>query len=340
MRRDTQHVSKGHTVNRTRRVSAAIGVVAIALAGAGVSACQSRAGGAAPKAAQLVAQAPAVDRSAPTLQELKNATYRGVEAAGPDCALVNGRWEGKPYEPGGASRPSVTFVRDFRLAGDLDGDGAEESVALLAASTGGTGEMSYVAVVGRPGGKITSIATAPIGDRVQVRDAQIDGRRIELDVVQAGEHDAACCPGDLVSRNWALQAGALKEGAPARTGRLSIETLAGTEWVLHAWAWDELAPATPVVTVKFDGIRLAGHARCNNYFAQMKPGDQPGELNVGPAGATRMMCPESAMTVETRFLQQLGGVTQMRFMAGQLALPYANKDKTFGVMLFDRRPTQ
>jgi heat shock protein HslJ len=53
-----------------------------------------------------------------------------------------------------------------------------------------------------------------------------------------------------------------------------------------------------------------------------------------------MMCPEPAMTVETRFLRQLGGVTQMRFMAGQLALPYANSDQTFGVMLFDRRAAQ
>jgi heat shock protein HslJ len=52
------------------------------------------------------------------------------------------------------------------------------------------------------------------------------------------------------------------------------------------------------------------------------------------------MCPEPAMTVETRFLKQLGGVTKMRFMAGQLALPYANTDKAFGVMLFDRRATQ
>jgi heat shock protein HslJ len=200
--------------------------------------------------------------------------------------------------------------------------------------------MSYVAVVGRPGGTITNIATAPIGDRVQVRNARIDGRRIVLDVVQAGEHDAACCPGELVTRSWELQAGALKEGAATKTGRLSIDAIAGTEWVLRAWAWEEPAPATPEVTVKFDGARLAGHAGCNNYFAQVKPGAQPGALTIGPAGATRMMCPEPAMTVETRFLQQLGGVTQMRFMAGQLALPYANTDKTFGVMLFDRRAAQ
>ena len=132
------------------------------------------------------------------------------------------------------------------------------------------------------------------------------------------------------------------QAAPARcrTSPSSAEALAGTEWVLGAWAWDEPAPATPEVTVTFEGTRLAGHAGCNSYFAQVKPGDQPGGLKVGPAGTTRKMCHEPAMTVETRFLRQLGGVTQVRFMAGQLALPYANTDKTFGVMLFDRRAAQ
>jgi heat shock protein HslJ len=49
------------------------------------------------------------------------------------------------------------------------------------------------------------------------------------------------------------------------------------------------------------------------------------------------MCPEAEMAVEQRFLGQLAGVTQVRFVAGQLALPYAKKDRSSGVMLFDRR---
>jgi hypothetical protein len=132
-------------------------------------------------------------RPAPTLQELKNATYRGVEEAG------------------------------------------------------GTGEMSCLAVAGRTAGEVTNRATAPIGDRVQVRDARIEGRRIVLDVAQAGGRDAACCPGDLVTRTW------------------------------------EFAGGSPRV---------------------------------------------------------LAGVMQRRVVAGQLALKRAKPDGTFGVMLFDRRPTR
>jgi heat shock protein HslJ len=234
----------------------------------------------------------------------------------------------------------VTFVGDFRLTGDLDGNGAEEAVVLLAANTGGSGEIAYLAIVSRLAGRVTNLATAAIGDRVQVRDARIDGRRIVLDVVQAGDGDAACCPGDVVTRSWELQAGGLKEGVPVKTGRLSIDALAGTEWVLRSWGRDEPAPASPEVTAKFDGLRLAGSAGCNNYFAQLAAGDAPGDLEVGSPGATRKMCPEAEMAVETRFLEQLAGVTQIRFVAGQLALPYTKQDKSNGVMLFDRRAAQ
>ena len=310
----------------------------VTLAAMLVPGCQPRPQAAAP--GTPTAQAPAADRSAPSLEELRNATYSGVAEAGASFTLAGGRWEGPPFEPGAASRPGVTFVRDFRLLGDLDGDGAEEAVVLLGAHAGGSGERSYVAVVGRTASTPRNLATAPLGDRVHVRDARINGRAIVLDVVQAGEHDAACCPGDLVTRTWTLDAGALKEGAPVKTGRLSIDVLAGTEWVLKAWAWDQAAPAAPEVTLKLDGSRVGGSAGCNNYFAPVKPGDAPGDITMGPAGATRKMCPEPDMLVEARFLRQLVGVTQLRFVAAQLALSYTREDGTLGVMLFGRRAAQ
>jgi heat shock protein HslJ len=289
------------------------------------------------RSARQAPATPLAAQPAPTLHELRNTTYKGVEEAGGAFTLVNGKWEGKPYEPGGSSRPSVTFVGDLRLVGDLDWNGSEEAAILLAANAGGTGEMSYLAVVGRPAGKITNLATALIGDRVQVRGAQIDGHRIVLEVVQVGQGDAAYCPGDLVTRSWELRSDGLNEGAPVKTGRLSTDTLAGSEWVLRSWASDEPAPSGPQVTLKFEDGRLTGSSGCNNYFAQVKAGDAPGDLKVGPAGTTRKMCAEADMSVETRFLRQLAGVTHMRFVVGQLMLSYTAKDKSIGVMLFDRR---
>ena len=54
-------------------------------------------------------------------------------------------------------------------------------------------------------------------------------------------------------------------------------------------------------------------------------------VQLGPVGATRMMCPDQEMAVEDRYLRQLGSVTAFGFMHGQLMLSYPD-----GVMLFDR----
>jgi len=290
----------------------------------------------APEAQDEAATTRATDTSAPTLEELGNATYRGVEEAHGPFALAHGRWEGKPFVEGGAAAPSVTLARGFRLVGDLDDDGHEEAVVLLAAAAGGTGETLYLAVVARRGARLENVATAPVGDRVQVRDARIAQRHVVLDVVQAGERDAMCCPGDLVTRSWELRSAGLGELPPSPTGRLSVETLGGNVWILRAWAWDEPAPATPEVTLELRGNNLVGTAGCNRYTASLQGGDAPGDLRVGLAGATKMLCPPPAMAVETRFLRQLGGVQQLRFLAGQLALPYRT-ERASGVMLFERR---
>jgi hypothetical protein len=117
-----------------------------------------------------------------TSEELANATYLGTEE-GP-VSLVNGRWEGEPYEEGGAARPSVGLADDFQLSGDLNGDGADEAVVLLWQSAGGSGTFNYVAAVEKLNSEIRNLATAPLGDRVQVRSGSINGGVINLDVVQ------------------------------------------------------------------------------------------------------------------------------------------------------------
>ena len=274
---------------------------------------------------------------APTLRELKNATYSGFDVVKTPITLKDGRWEGEPYEAGGASRPTISFVRDFHLNGDLEGDGSDDAVVLLAESAGGSGENIYLAVVAHRDGKLRNIGTARIGDRVQIRTVCIAGRDIVVDLVQAGVGDAACCPGELVTRRWQLGAAGLVETqAPSKPGRLTLETIAGTEWVLRAWNVNDPAPAKPEVTLALTDGKLAGGAGCNRYFAPAKSGEMPGDVTVGPAGTTRMMCPPDQMAVEHRFLQQLAGVKKFGFMVGQLALSYET-DGVSGVMLFDAR---
>jgi heat shock protein HslJ len=274
---------------------------------------------------------------APTLQELKNTTYTGLETDTGPVTLKDGRWEGKPFVEGGASRPTVTLMRDFRLTGDLDGDGSDEAAVLLAEDSGGSGTFYYLAVVARRNGKLHNVATQGIGDRLQLRDAEIEGKRIVLELVQAGPRDAACCPGDLVRRAWTLSPAGLKEQPVCgKVQRLTLDTVGGVTWVLRAWNINQPAPPEPAITLIYKDGRFTGFSGCNQYFAEARAGDMPGDVKVGPVGATRRACPESQTVAETRFQQQLAGVKRYGFMVLQLALTY-EKDGTWGVMLFDRK---
>ncbi len=275
------------------------------------------------------------EQSPPTLQELKNATYMGFDLH--PVTLVDGSWHGKPQVKGAASSPTVSLLGDFRLVGDLDGDGKNEAVVLLGESGSGSGSYVYLAVVGRRDGELRNIAIKRIGDRVQIRSGRIENGRVMLDVVQAGPSDPACCPGEVTTRGWVLRRGGeLEELALSeKPQRLSLETLTGTEWALRGWGADEGAPAEPEVTLRFEAGKFVGSAGCNRYVATATEGGMPGEVSVGPVASTKMACPEPAMAVESRFLDQLGRVKRFGFLAGQMALLY-EKDGVSSVMVFDR----
>ena len=279
-------------------------------------------------------------QQAPSLKELKNASYSGIEGLKGVVKLVDGTWKGRPYGKGSASRPVVSLVADLRVIGDLDGDGTDDAVVLLNYAPGGTGQLLHLAVVTRRNGKIQNVATTLIGDRVQIRDVRIEQKRIFVDVVQAGPKDAMCCPGEVTTLGWTLEPGGKLNPfvVTAAPERLTLETIGNTEWVLRAWDLKEPAPKQPTVTLIFKDGRFAGNSGCNNYFAPVKEGSMPGDIEIGPAGTTRKSCPDKEMAVEQRFLDQLMRVKKFGFLVTQLALSW-EKDDVWKTMLFDKKAT-
>ena len=275
---------------------------------------------------------------APTLKEIKNASYSGIEGLKGSVKLVDGKWRGRPYKKGSASRPVVSLVGDFRITGDLDGDGTDDAVVLLNYAPGGTGQLLHLAVMARKKGKIENIATTLIGDRVQIRDVRIEQKRIFVDVVQAGPKDAMCCPGEVTTREWTLEPGGKlnRYTVTAKPARLTLETIGNTEWILRSWDSKQPAPTRPAVTLIFKDGRFTGSSGCNNYFAPAKEGKIPGDVEVGAAGTTRKSCPDNEMSVERRFLEQLVRVRKFGFLVTQLALSW-EKDGVWKTMLFDKR---
>jgi heat shock protein HslJ len=273
------------------------------------------------------------------LEALKNATYFGIQEQDP-VTLTNGVWEGDPYEEGGSSRPSVNFMRDFILIGDIDGNGTTEAAVLLAGRGGGTGDNIYLAAVRYEDGELKNLDTVLIGDRVQIRKAGFGKEHIFFEVVRAGPDDAMCCPGELDMVGWLLKDDALTPlEVKTIPRRMSLDIIAETEWVLTWWDLEESAPAEPQITLGFQDGRMVGKSGCNTYFAAATAGEKPGDVTMGPAGGTMMACPEEVMAVEQRYLAQIGSVKKYGFLAGMLVLTY-EFDGSVGVMLYERKPSE
>jgi heat shock protein HslJ len=238
---------------------------------------------------------------------------------------MDGRWEGEPFAADGASRPAVGIIDDFVLAGDLDGDGTDEVVVFLWDTSGGSGTRIYIAVTGSRDGQHRNLATALVGDRVQMRSGHIDNGQIGLDVVQQGPDDAACCPSQLARRYWRLDADGLTESQAEITDTLSTAELAGSEWILASLDLHKPLPAGPQVTLVFTGGRISGSSGCNRYFASVSDGDMPGDLALSRLGSTRMACPSADMELENSYLSALGSVTTFGFFYGRLAFSWQHE---------------
>jgi len=280
-----------------------------------------------------------VEGAAPTLEQLGNITYKGIfEHA---ITLKNGRWVGKPFVVGGSSRPAVGLIEDFILTGDLNGDGKNEAVVLLWENTGGSTIYKYLAVTGIRNNKPYTLDTALVGEHVQVRAGRIVDNMIELDVIQHGPGDAACCPTQKATRYWDLDASGLHVNPSRITGTLSLADLAGTEWVLYRLDVNEPLAEHPDITLILEGDRITGKSGCNRYFATAKEGrDLPGDLHISDIGGTRMACPEEVMALENRYLDALGKVSRYSFLSGKLALTWWKNGTTRALLFIPRQPQQ
>ena len=265
------------------------------------------------------------------ISKLGNATYSGIEDQA--VTLVDGQWEGHAYVEGGASRPRVGLLKDMYFTGDLDGDGQEEMVVILWQSSGGTGSNSHIAVMKAENDGIRNISTALLGDRVKLKSGKLESGKITLDVLQAGESDPMCCPAELATRTWTLEDTQLTEGDMKVTGKLSLNTLEGTDWILTHINRQEPLPDDASVTLSFNAGQISGKSACNRYSAGIDEGENPGDVLVGPTMGTRMMCPDHLMEVESLYLKALSQVASFSFYSGSLALNGQDEDaKPFSLL--------
>lgn len=273
--------------------------------------------------------------TAPTLDELKHATYTGIGTT--PVKLNRGIFEGPPYVPGGASRQRIELLDGAPVTADLNGDGASESVVFLAEENGGTATFLYMAVMGRADGKIVTLATARLGDRVSVRSVQADKGEISVELLQFGPRDPACCPSELVTRTWSLERSGLSERpGRGRPSTMKLSTLEGVTWLFRGFDTRQTEPSA-AVTLLFDAERISGSAGCNRYVGVVTPGKGTGEVALSASKSTNSSCGTAAMALEEQYLEALRRTVRYGFYLGDLTLTWQQRDGSTKVMRFAPR---
>jgi hypothetical protein len=160
---------------------------------ASLCSCQ-RSSSAETSAAQTATPAPSpvgVDQKL-TLSALQNAVYcTSLDEADAPIKLTQGSYSYLSDDQG--TEESVSLEQPMAF-GDLNGDGHEDAVVLLASIKGGTGHFWSVAAVVNDHGVPVHYASAPLGDRVVVKSIRIEGGGIYVDMVTHGANDPLCCP--------------------------------------------------------------------------------------------------------------------------------------------------
>ena len=157
-------------------------------------------------------------------------TVKGIPDFPGEVTLQDGYWEGEPFIAGGATRPGLVLDASTMASADLDGDGEFESVAVITATTGGSGSYYYLVAFRPRDGGLESVATLFLGDRIKIMDLVVGDETVRLDLVEHGDGDPMCCPTRSVSRQYSLVGGELVPAA--QDGRAEVERL----WGYIVWA--------------------------------------------------------------------------------------------------------
>lgn len=286
------------------------------------------------------ANSAAVLLKSPGIIDAANMLYYGMDEK-QKIQLKDGQWTGAPFVDGGASRPSAGLIKNFTFSGDIDGNGAEERVVFLWQSSGGSGTRVYMAIIGIREDKLVNLATYLLGDRVQLQMGRIYQGKIELDVIQSGKGDAACCPTNKILRTWSMSSNQknnyLQENKAQFLGRISLDDLEGVEWLLTKMNGSQPIPENIKITMIVDNAKVSGRSGCNRYFAGIKEGKKPNDIVIARPAGTRMACHGGVMELEALFLKALSNVNKFSFVNGQLAFSWKD-DNEISTMLFTSQP--
>lgn len=154
-----------------------------------------------PPAAPASASAPETAPD-PSAERIKNSQYQlGFSEVIRVVQLSNGA-----YQEGAAGSAEYVQVRvsDFVAAGDLTGDGVNETAAIISENYGGTGVFTFLALYVDQAGEPVFLTSVFIDDRPVIDGLQIENGEIFLQAVTHDGDDPFCCPTLRNERHYRL----------------------------------------------------------------------------------------------------------------------------------------
>ncbi|MGR5128680.1 META domain-containing protein [Photobacterium swingsii] len=272
--------------------------------------------------------------SALDLANLQQAEIIGVGEGNEPKRLWRGIW-GEDWQSPSASnaddgyyKVSLTFAGNLAAYGSVMNNQKVQAAVITDFQTSGSGRFSYLSLFdehfdAEGYGEANNVATALIGDRVQVVDLYVEPPFIVVKSIQAGEQDPMCCGGDFVTQFWRYQNGKLEQDtSKLQRSRISLDVIAGKTWhLMQKGSLPASKTTLSASTLKFEKGQFVGSTGCNNYSSKVQSSEGKTEIKLATIGTTRKACrSDAAQQQEKRFLKALSKVDRYGFYAGQLQL--------------------
>jgi heat shock protein HslJ len=116
---------------------------------------------------------------------------------------------------------------------------------------------------------------------------------------------------------------------------VTLEELTSSAWRPERLGEMRLEDTTEMFVQFETGGQISGSAGCNRFFGNYELLDE--KLAVGPLGATRMACPEPAMSFEISFLELLQSSTTVVTANDRLTLRNDQGDTLVRLVAIERK---
>lgn len=136
-----------------------------------------------------------------------NATY---VIGGESITLKNGRSE-VPVAPGSAAKRVTVLLPDLTAFGEVTGDGAPDTAAILVDQPGGSGSFYYLAVLPGPAAaRWPSLGAALLGDRIQVERVSVADGVVTVEYLERKPDEPMSSPPTVkVTRRFVAKGGSM-----------------------------------------------------------------------------------------------------------------------------------